>query len=134
VELATYSVEGGDEPRSLASEVEAHGDLALVALAVALVGGAVAAVRDRGGGYAAVGLCALFALRFNPDTSGLLGGPEVESGPGYILACSFFSLAGLTRWFVRLTGSRHDGRWIAGLFLGVPAAAFLLYLLGVGAR
>lgn len=134
VELATYDVAGGDEPDSLAADVEAHGFYALITLAVALVGAGVAAVWNRGGGYAVTGLCGLYVLAVNPDT---LLGPEIEWGPGFVLAGFAFLLAGAARLYVRVEERARTGTssrpLIIALVLGVPVTAIALPLLGIGA-
>lgn len=132
LELATHTVDGADEPDSLAAEVEDHGLFALFALVLALVGAVVAALRDRGGGWAIAGLCALFVLGFNADTMLM----DIEYGAGYVLALGSFVLAGLMRFCVRtqslILEDRRVWPWFVGLFAGTPVALVSLVLLGVG--
>ena len=134
IELATFTVDGAGEPDSLAAEVEAHGLWALIALVLALIGASVASLRDRGGGYAAAGLCALFVLGFNADA---ILGPEIDYEIGYLLSLTAFAAAGLTRFFVRVKARSRDGEsvwpWVLGLVLGTPVTATVLLWVGVGA-
>ena len=127
VELATYTVDGAEREGSLAADVEAHGVMALLALVFALVGTGVALLGDRGGGWAIAGLAALFLLAFNGDT---ILGPEIEYGPGYVLAVVGLAAAGLVRFGIRVYEREQRGErtwtWIVALVLGTPAVAFAL--------
>ena len=130
VELATFTVDGADKPGSLAADVEAHGFMALAALGFAVSGAAVAWVRDRGGGYAVGGLSALFLLTFNSDT---ILGPDIDHGPGYVIAVLGLLAAGLARFWMRMSDrserSERIWPWIVALVLGVPVTAVgLLYV------
>ena len=136
IELATFSVDQDpDEPDgTLVNEVESNGSgIALVALAVAIIGAAVAARRNRGGGYAVGGLVALFLLDMQAEA--ILFGPDVAYGAGYLLSFASFAAAGLTRLVTRLRARRRVGEriwtWIVATVLGAPVAAVVIAFLAL---
>jgi len=132
IELVTFSVEGGNEPGSVAADVENHGVMALFALVAALVGAGVALASDRGGGWAVTALCCLFLLGFNG--AALLA--DVDFGPGYLLAFAALGCAGLLRFAIRIVERERSGErawtWVLALMLGTPATAAVLLFFSAG--
>jgi hypothetical protein len=101
VELVTFTLDTGASGRIWAEELEADGGaFAVLVLASAVVGAHVAALRERGGGYAASGLIGLVLLWWQAQA--LYGGPSVDYGLGYTVALLALAAAGLIRLMARL--------------------------------
>jgi hypothetical protein len=101
VELATFTVHTGAPGRWSAEELESDGGVfALLALASAVVGAVVAALHDRGGGYAAASLIGLLLLWWQAQNP--FAGPSVDYGLGYTVALLALAAAALTRLVSRL--------------------------------
>jgi hypothetical protein len=138
VELATFQVDADERHPggTLAEDVEQGGSpIALVTLAIALVGAGTVALRGRGGGFAAAGVAGLFVLFAKGSL--MIDSPTVDHGSGYLLAATALAAAGGLRFVVRVIERERAGRnaWplVVALMLGVPVTAVvLLYLTASG--
>ena len=128
-ELVTRTVDADThEPGgTLADAVESSGGaIALVTFALALVGAAVGARRDRGGGWAIAGASGLFLLAMRAEMSLA----EITYGVGYLLSFAAFAGAGLTRFVFRIIERERRGQqawtWVVAVMVGTPVTAIAL--------